>query len=148
MIVSIPVIGCPLFYLNLNSHPQSLFFSPKHFLNTFRVNEDETKFCQIGSYVTESIDINSLYLIVGACMLSCFNRVRLLVTLWTVAQQAPLSMGFSRQEYWSGLPHPTPGDLPDLGMESTSLMSHALAGRFFTTSATWESQWGGVREIN
>lgn len=42
MIVSIPVIECPLFYVNLNSHPQSLFFSPKHFLNTFRVNEDET----------------------------------------------------------------------------------------------------------
>ena len=48
-------------------------------------------------------------------------------------------MGFSRQEYWSGLPFPPPGDLPDPGIEPTSLMSPALAGRFFTTSATWEA---------
>ena len=60
------------------------------------------------------------------------------VTLWTVACQAPLSMGFSRQEYWSQLPCP-PGDLPDPGIETASLMSPALAGRFFTTSATWEA---------
>ena len=45
------------------------------------------------------------------------SRVRLFVTLWTVAPQAPLSMGFSRQEYWSGLPFPSPGDLPDPGIE-------------------------------
>ena len=56
---------------------------------------------------------------------------------WTVAHQAPLSLEFSRQEYWSGLPFPPPGDLPDPGIELESLMSSALAGRFFTTSATW-----------
>ncbi|ELR45730.1 hypothetical protein M91_15238, partial [Bos mutus] len=50
--------------------------------------------------------------------------------------QAALSMGFSRQEYWSGLPFPTPGDLPDPGIEPMSLISLALADRFFTTSAT------------
>ena len=55
-----------------------------------------------------------------------------------IACQAPLSMGFSRQEYWSGLPLPSPGDLPDTGIELTSFMSPALAGRFFTTSATHE----------
>ena len=55
-----------------------------------------------------------------------------------IACQAPLSMGFSRQEHWSGLPCPPP-DLPDPGMEPASLMSPALAGRFFTTSATWEA---------
>ena len=60
-------------------------------------------------------------------------------TLWTVACQTPVSMGFSRQEYWSGLPCPPPGDLPDLEIEPASLMSPALAGRFFTTSATWEA---------
>ena len=49
---------------------------------------------------------------VHACMLSCFSRVRLFATQWTVALQAPRSMGFSRQEYWSGLPCPSPGDLP------------------------------------
>ena len=69
-------------------------------------------------------------------MLSCFSHVQLLETLWTVAHQAPLSMGFSRQEYWSGLPCPPPGDLPNRGIEPTTLMSPALAGGFFTTSAT------------
>ena len=56
------------------------------------------------------------------------------MTLWTVAHQAPLSMEFSRQEYWSELLFPSPGDLPDLGMELESLVSPALAGRFFTTA--------------
>ena len=51
---------------------------------------------------------------------------------WTVASQASLSMGFPRQVYWSGLPFPSPGDLPNPGMEPTSLMSPALAGRFFS----------------
>ena len=72
------------------------------------------------------------------CMLSHCNHVQLCVTLWTVACQAPLSMGFSRQEYWSGLLCPPPGDLPDLGVEPMSLMSPALAGGFFTISATWD----------
>ena len=55
---------------------------------------------------------------------------------WTVACQAPLSMGFSRQEYCSGLPFPSSGDLPNSGMEPTSLTYPALAGGFFTTNAT------------
>ena len=67
------------------------------------------------------------------------SHVQFFVTLWTVAHQAPLSMGFSRQEYWSGLSHPPPGDLPDPGIKPVSLMSPALAGRFFTTGATWEA---------
>ena len=72
-------------------------------------------------------------------MLSCFSRIRLFATLWTVACQAPLSMEFSRQEYWSGLPFPSPGHLPNPGIKPVSLMSPALAGGFFTTSATWEA---------
>ena len=72
---------------------------------------------------------------VPACMLSHFSRVQLFVTLSTVACQAPLSVGFSRQEYWSGLPHSLPGDLPEPGIEPAS-MSPALAGRFFTASPT------------
>ena len=63
-----------------------------------------------------------------ACMLSCFTCVQLCVTPWTVAHQAPLSIRFSRQEYWSGLPCPPPGDLPNSGIKPTSLMSPALAG--------------------
>ena len=66
--------------------------------------------------------------------------VRLFATPWTVTHQAPLSMGFSRQEYWSGLPCPIPGDLPDPGIKSMPLMSPALAGRFFATRATWEAR--------
>ena len=55
------------------------------------------------------------------------------------ALQAPLSMGFSRQEFLSELPFPTPGNLPDPGIEPVPLMSPALAGGFFTTSDTWEA---------
>ena len=62
--------------------------------------------------------------------------VRLFVTLWTIAHQDPLSMGFSRQEYQNWMPCHPPGYLPDPGVEPTSL---ALVGRFFTTSATWEA---------
>ena len=60
-----------------------------------------------------------------------------LVDLWTVACQAPLSMGFSRPEYWSGLPFSFPRDLPNPGIEPRPLMSPALAGRFITTSANF-----------
>ena len=63
----------------------------------------------------------------------------LTATPWTVAHQAPLSMGFCRQECWSGLPCPLPGDLPNSGSEPAPLTSPALAGRFFTTSATCEA---------
>ena len=58
------------------------------------------------------------------------SRVRLSVTPWTIAHQAPLSTEFSRQEYWRGLPFTSPGDLPNSGIELTS---SALTGRFFTT---------------
>ena len=65
------------------------------------------------------------------CMLSCFSHVWLFATLWTVARQAPLSMQFSRQEYWSGLPFPSSGDLlPNPGTEPMTLMSPASTGRF------------------
>ena len=74
----------------------------------------------------------------GVCvqLLSC---VRLFAAPWTVDFQAPLSTEFSRQDYWSGLPFPTPEDLPDLGIEPLSLESPELVGGFFTTSATWEA---------
>ena len=62
-------------------------------------------------------ELNKTY----ACMLSCFSRVRLFMTLHTIACQAPLSMGFSRQEYWSRLPCPPPEDLLDLGIKLASL---------------------------
>ena len=61
-----------------------------------------------------------------------------LVTSWTIARQVPSSIGFSRQEYWGGLPCPLTWDLPHPGIELMSLMSPALAGNFLTTGATWE----------
>ena len=61
------------------------------------------------------------------------------MTPWTVAHQAPLSMGFSRQEYWSGLPCLSPRDLPDPGVEPMSFLSTALAGGFFTTEPPGKS---------
>ena len=77
--------------------------------------------------------------LVHACVLSSFSRVQFFVILWTVTPQALLSMEFSRQEYWSRLLCPSPGDLSDPRIEPASLMSPALAGKFFTTSATWEA---------
>ena len=67
------------------------------------------------------------------------------MTPWTVARQASLSMGFSRQEYWSGLPFPSAGNLSDPGIKPTSLMCPALAGGFFITSATSQ---GNIKNIN
>ena len=60
--------------------------------------------------------------------------------IWTIACQAPLSIAFSRQEYWGGLVCPPPGDLLDSGLEPMSLTSPVLAGGLFTTNATWEVQ--------
>ena len=77
----------------------------------------------------------------SVCALSHFNCVRLSASLWTVTCQAPLPMGFSRQEYWSGPSRPPPWNLPYPGIEPTPLYGHhmpVLAGGFFTTSATWE----------
>ena len=79
---------------------------------------------------------NSLISYLCVCVLS---HDRLFATPWTTASQASLPMGFSRQEYWSGLPFPTPGDLPNPEIKLTSLMSPVSAGRFFTTSAIWEA---------
>ena len=80
------------------------------------------------------------------------SRVQLFATPWTVVHQTPLFMGFPRQEYWSGLPFPPPGDLPNPGIEPASLASPVLVGGFFTTGSTWEapgtlSYWPGVPPV-
>ena len=74
-----------------------------------------------------------------------FNPGRLFVTPWALAHQTPLSIGFSRQENWSGLPCPPAGDLRNPGIELVSFMSPALAGRILATSTTWEAlvTWHG-----
>ena len=79
------------------------------------------------SNVNLSAHFNAVLLLL---LLSLFSRVRLFATPWTTAYQAPLSMGFSRQEYWNGVPCPPPGDLPDPGIDSES---PALGGGFLTT---------------
>ena len=81
--------------------------------------------------------MNTTYML--ACVLHPFSRVRLLATLWTEACQAPLSMGFSRQEYWSGHTH-FQGIFLTQGSNPGFLHLLALAGGFFTTSASWEAQ--------
>ena len=77
-------------------------------------------------------------------MLSSFSHAQLLAIPHIVACQGPLPMGFSRQEYWSGLPCPPPGDLLNPGIKPTSLTSSVLASRFITTSTTWEA-WKSLR---
>ena len=72
-----------------------------------------------------------------AFVLSHFSRVQLFAAPWTVARQAPLSMGFYRQEYWSRLPFPSPADLSNQGLNTHLLC--LLHCRFLTTSATWEA---------
>ena len=90
-----------------------------------------SEFSYIDNLALREAEKYGLYL--GPCVLSRFICVHLFATPWTIALQAPLSMRFSRQEYWSGLPCLPPGDLPNPGIKLTSLVSPALAGRFFTT---------------
>ena len=78
----------------------------------------------------------------------CSAMSNLFATPWVVACQAPLSMGFSRQEHWSGLPFLPPGDLPDPGMEPTSLAFPALAGRFFTTAPAGKLSFQRENNLN
>ena len=94
------------------------------------------RLCHLFTYrqLMETSCSPALYMSLPVCVLSHFSRVGLFTTPWTAAHWAPLSMGFSRQQYWSGLPCPPPGDLPHSGIEPESLMSPALAGRFFITS--------------
>ena len=96
------------------------------------------------TYITKIISAGLNQILVSecfsACVLCCFSCVCLFATLWTVAHHIPLTMGFSRQEYQLGLPCPPPGDLPHPWTKPKSLMSLALACRFFTISTTWEDQ--------
>ena len=91
------------------------------------------------SHVTVSLPLKSICAVCPSIrlpVLSCFSRVWLFAAPWTTACQAPLSMGFSRQEHWSGLSCPLPGDPPDSGIEPAI---PALAGELSTMSITWEA---------
>ena len=82
------------------------------------------------------------YLNLHLCVQSHFNSIGLFATLWIRAHQSLLSIGFSKQEYWNGLPCPAPGNLPDPGIKPTSVTSPALADGFLITSTTWEALAG------
>ena len=73
-------------------------------------------------------------------MVSCFSHVQFFATLWTVARQASVSVGFPRQEYWSELSFPLPGHLLIPGIKAAALMSPAFEGGFFITITTWKSE--------
>ena len=83
-----------------------------------------------------------MYLLWWVCMWSHFSHVQLYATLWTIAHQDPLSMGVSREDYWSGLPCPPPGDLPEPGIEPMSLIS-CFGRQVLHHSATWEAHLCG-----
>ena len=85
-----------------------------------------------------SLYADDMILYAVAVVLQLQNHVGLFATPWTIAHQAPLSMGFFRQEYWSQLPFPSPGDLPNSGIRS---VSPALAGKFFTTEPPGKPQY-------
>ena len=98
---------------------------------------DYRRSCGTVDVLVALLELIYVYVYVG--VLSRFSHTRLFATPWTVACQAPLSTGFPRQEYWSGLPFPSPGDLPNPRTEPASPMSPALSGLFFTISATWKA---------
>ena len=90
-------------------------------------------------YIKEKCETKPLCNVIRLHCVQSLNCVRFFATPWTIAHQTSLSMGFSRQEYWSGLPFPSSRDLLDPGIEPLSPASPALAGKFFTTSAIWEA---------
>ena len=104
--------------------------------------------------ITETSVVNA-FLCVCVCLCMCvcvcvyvLSRVLLIVTPWTAALQAPLSMELPRQEYWTGLPVPSPGNLPNPGIQSARLMSPELAGGFLIPSTTWEAIVPGLFNFN
>ena len=95
------------------------------------------------------IYISIIYHCLSICVLCCAQMltcVQPLVIPWTVALQAPLSLGFFWKEYWSGLPFLSLGHLPDPGIKHTFLASSSLAGRFVTPSTTWEALYLSIKQ--
>ena len=97
-----------------------------------QIGEEEVKPSLFADDMTLYVEDSAMLPENYSCVLSHFSHVQLSANLWTAACQAPLSVGFSRQEYWRGLPFPSPRDLPNPGIEPESLMSPALSGVFLS----------------
>ena len=108
---------------------------------TVKPNIEQQTGSKLGTEYIKAVYCHPVYLIYT------FSHVWLFETPWTVASQAPLSMGFPRQEYWSMLPFPSPENLLNPRIKLVSLASPTLAGRFFTTRATWEALGGNGRGL-
>ena len=119
---------------------ESLDFGLKFFLLFFSQNQPISLLPHSGIRVSQTPVLSHYSAWLHSCLCQSLSRVRLFATPWGAAHQGPLSMGFSRQEYWSGLPFPSPGYLPNPGIKPTSLVSPSLTGGFFTTRVTWEAQ--------
>ena len=127
---TVPVLQIPFPGL---SHDSVQLFMPLHDCHWFpTVVHNTESIWLLWNSLREEMFFNS-WRILFLCAQSQSHVWHDSVTAWTVVRQASLSMEFSRQEHWSGLPFPTPGHLPDPGVEPVSLASPALAGRFFTT---------------
>ena len=118
-----PILVIGIFQIICLFHLSSLLACLFIILSFYSVN-----ICRVGS------DISSFTSMCVCAQL--LSHVQLFAVPWTIAHQAPVSMEVSRQVYWSGLPLPIPGHLPDPGIESVSLASPAFTGKFFITSAT------------
>ena len=112
-------------FITGHTHTHLLVFFPSH-LRTRCIHEEKKDILLLG---------HSVHMYAKS-----LSRVQPFAALWTIALQVSLSMGFTRQEYCSGLSCPPPGDLPDPEVKPTSLISPALASRCFTTSTTWKGQ--------
>ena len=129
-----PLHQCASNFTMIKNHPDRLL--------QYRCLSSTSMDCDslgLGSDQQGAAAVSGLWAIPQRGMLSCFSSVRLFVTLWTIAHEVLLSMGFSGQGYYSRLPCPPPGDLPNPETEPTSLKSPALTVGFFTTSTSWKA---------
>ena len=110
----------------------------QQFLNTEDLSQASSDFQFLFVEIKPTLMKYSRVVLDDLVVFQSLSRVQLFATLWTVAHQAPVSMGLSRQEYWSGLPCSLQGDLPDPGMEPASLKSGALAGGSLPLVPPWE----------
>ena len=130
---------CMIFYPEVGSNQKPMWMLPTlRSILSPSVTIDSTPITTNQVFLLPLRSTPSVGHCIPACMLSHFSHAPPFETLWTVAHQAPLSMGFSRQEYWSGLSCPPSGIFQTQGPNLCLLCLYVSAGRFFTTSASWE----------